>query len=982
MNNNENVKSAMQRVNEMSNNNSNRNFQRYDNYREKVNAIVTLEDVNNINSLVEGAENLNRAINDSLKGLEDSSKEYQKMSELYKLLVDSAKELSNKENDAATNAKIINNMYNAMSKNQSSMSKQATAAAKQFLDDNERVLEIANSYKDIMRKSSESFSKNLTNNLIKVKDEVRNIVNAFNLQQLVTGGLSFNDLRKMQSNLQISMNLDQTGFMGVQSELLSQNKQISSITGDMYLSFNDAVSYMSNISEYNMKNYSQMTQMYKQVAMGTKYLGISNTNIGNLVKATNAIADDSFMNRQLAIVSALSSDSSLSEDVNSVLDFIGSNATSVNARYANSDDMLSDSIAIKTASDALFGNESKLVDSLMSEIMGKSDFSQLSESTKTLLAYTGQATNVMQQMRSGSVDLQNIVQGVLSGTNGLNQYQRTTLENFGLSDWVTLGGSYTSNKNEFLETLNYQSSLLEGINLKSDEELQAYMDEQAERADTRTGYEKFMDRIANSLGLQNQNWTSLLGFVQGINAIVSSMSGIISGYQIVQLMAINRNTAITAGKSTLSGSGGISKLGGLGSKLNGLVSGIKIGNAQGFSALGGVGLIAGGTALGISDAIKMQGSTGLGPIVDSARGFFLGTGSTSNTSEENAKATLGNTGKLAAIGAGIGTLIAPGVGTAIGGVIGGFAGLIGGIFGSSLEDNTEALEENTKIVGKSSDSIATNSALARIYMNNSDDQGSGGVSYGTGSGGVSNNYGVGGSYPWTVTSGYGPRGTIYKDGKAISSGFHHGIDFGIAQGTKLGAAVDGIVTKSGWNKYGGGFETVIQADSGKFYRYFHQVKQPPVSIGTRVSAGDIIGYSGTTGNSTGPHLHFQVDNGGNSSSVNPEPYITSALFKADGKEWNSPISTNATAVNDDSTANASTSLFNNDYSSFSKESTFSVSTNGKGGASDEPKRADDYAKSSDIDRLIDAIIQMKEEQNDQRAFLQALSGKNSFTFTM
>lgn len=220
MNNNEAVKSAVQRVNEMSNNNANRNFQKYDNYKAKVDAIVTLEDVDNINKLVTGAESLAAAINKSLKGLEDSSKEYKQMSELYNTLVSSAKDLSDENNDASKNAKIIVDLYKQMQKSQGSMSKQATVAAKEFLDANQDALDIANEFKSIMSKSSETFGKNLKNNLVQVKDELRNIANAFNLQKLVTGGLGIEDLRKMQSNVQISMNLDQSGFMGVQSELL------------------------------------------------------------------------------------------------------------------------------------------------------------------------------------------------------------------------------------------------------------------------------------------------------------------------------------------------------------------------------------------------------------------------------------------------------------------------------------------------------------------------------------------------------------------------------------------------------------------------------------------------------------------------------------------------------------------------------------------------------------------------------------------
>lgn len=977
MNNNEAVKSAVQRVNEMSNNNANRNFQKYDNYKAKVDAIVTLEDVDNINKLVTGAESLAAAINKSLKGLEDSSKEYKQMSELYNTLVSSAKDLSDENNDASKNAKIIVDLYKQMQKSQGSMSKQATVAAKEFLDANQDALDIANEFKSIMSKSSETFGKNLKNNLVQVKDELRNIANAFNLQKLVTGGLGIEDLRKMQSNVQISMNLDQSGFMGVQSELLAQNRQIAEQTGEMYLSFNDAVSYMSNIQEYNVKNYSQMTAMYKQIATGTKYLNLTNSNIGSLVRATNAIADDQFMTRQMALIAALGSDSTVAENSSDLADYMGANATAVNARYSNSDDMLRDAMGIKSTADALFGNESSLVDNLMAEIMGKSDFSQLSEGTKMLLAYTGQATNVMQQMRSGNVDFNNIVSGVLSGTGNLNQYQRTTLENFGLDSWVTLGGSYTNNQGEFYDLLNKQNDILGNIDLTNEEELKRYIDEQAEMADTRTGYEKFMDGFANQLGLQNQNWTSILGFTQGISAMLSALSGFISGAQLLNLIAIRNNTAISAGKSTLGGNL-LGKFKGLGSSISGAVSGLSIGNATGWAALGGAGLIAGGTIAGINDAIKMQGSTGNGWLADGARGLFLGTGASNHTKEENTGSTLGNTAKWAAIGAGIGTFIAPGVGTAIGGLVGGVAGLVGGLIGNTIEDNTKAVEENSKVIGKSNDSIVNNSGIGYLLNGTKPTGAAGDVTYGVGSGSTPNTGGKGAGYPWVVTSPFGNRTLDNGD-----NSFHNGMDFGIPTGTPIGAPVGGKISSvsidprntypKGPKSAGSGIFMV--GDNGVTYQFWH-LSDVGVKKGQSVTPGQTIGLSGNTGYSTGAHLHFGTKLGG--SWVNPSSYVTESLFSASGYAWTPELGI------DTSQATSGVSAVS-DYSNISREAVFSttgVSSNGKGATSEKESSTEGLATSADIDRLIEVIQTLNQNQNDQKDFLRALAGKNTFTYNM
>ena len=96
---------------------------------------------------------------------------------------------------------------------------------------------------------------------------------------------------------------------------------------------------------------------------------------------------------------------------------------------------------------------------------------------------------------------------------------------------------------------------------------------------------------------------------------------------------------------------------------------------------------------------------------------------------------------------------------------------------------------------------------------------------------------------------------------------HRGLDFAAPSGTPVFAAGDGIIEKAGWNgSYGkyirirhtGTYKTAYAHLSG-----FHK----SVRIGKRVSQGKIIGYVGTTGRSTGPHLHYEVIK--NNIQVNP-----------------------------------------------------------------------------------------------------------------
>ena len=87
---------------------------------------------------------------------------------------------------------------------------------------------------------------------------------------------------------------------------------------------------------------------------------------------------------------------------------------------------------------------------------------------------------------------------------------------------------------------------------------------------------------------------------------------------------------------------------------------------------------------------------------------------------------------------------------------------------------------------------------------------------------------------------------------------HRGLDFAAPSGTPVFAAGDGIIEKAGWNgSYGkyirirhtGTYKTAYAHLSG-----FHK----SVRSGKRVSQGKVIGYVGTTGRSTGPHLHYEV----------------------------------------------------------------------------------------------------------------------------
>ncbi|GAA2448699.1 M23 family metallopeptidase [Streptomyces macrosporus] len=117
--------------------------------------------------------------------------------------------------------------------------------------------------------------------------------------------------------------------------------------------------------------------------------------------------------------------------------------------------------------------------------------------------------------------------------------------------------------------------------------------------------------------------------------------------------------------------------------------------------------------------------------------------------------------------------------------------------------------------------------------------------------------------------------TTYKQaGASWSSGKHSGIDFPAATGTPVRAVGPGTVVTVGWGgAYGN--QIVIRHDDGRYTQYAH-LSATNVTPGQRVDGGRQIGAVGSTGNSTGPHLHFEARTGAYyGSDINPITYLAS-----------------------------------------------------------------------------------------------------------
>ena len=122
----------------------------------------------------------------------------------------------------------------------------------------------------------------------------------------------------------------------------------------------------------------------------------------------------------------------------------------------------------------------------------------------------------------------------------------------------------------------------------------------------------------------------------------------------------------------------------------------------------------------------------------------------------------------------------------------------------------------------------------------------------------------------TITGGFGGRDAPCPG----ASTYHLGVDIGASWGSDIYATKAGTVkvANEGWN-YGLGYCVKIQHDDGTSTVYGHMSRVIAV-VGQRVAQGQVIGKIGSTGVSTGPHLHYEIRIGGvNGTAVNPLPYL-------------------------------------------------------------------------------------------------------------
>ena len=123
-----------------------------------------------------------------------------------------------------------------------------------------------------------------------------------------------------------------------------------------------------------------------------------------------------------------------------------------------------------------------------------------------------------------------------------------------------------------------------------------------------------------------------------------------------------------------------------------------------------------------------------------------------------------------------------------------------------------------------------------------------------------------------VTSGFGTRADPFSGGRS----YHRGIDFRARHGDPVMAVADGVISYSGWRT---GYGNVVEVDHGNGYvtRYAHNTRNT-VRVGDLVRSGQEVAKAGSTGRSTGTHVHFEVWENGR--VLNPRQFLADAATRS------------------------------------------------------------------------------------------------------
>lgn len=804
---------------------------------------------------------LTRATEEYNKAVEDQTISDEQLMDIYKR-VSLAYQESSDALDALTTATIgQNSSVSDLRTNLKVLYSEVKSGSKSFESDFKVVeKEINNSAKaaDKLKRRWTDFASDLSKSISSIKDTL-------NLEEL-TKGIGPSTNMQIQTQLQQKYSLTRGQFNALRNSLYG------SFDNSLY-NADQVIQTMQSLSSMGFRDEKEITKYFDKILKGQQILGMSAENQTALMQLSNKTGKDELTLGTNTFAKYFKEITNVSKEQLNQLVSINTNFASQMADLGVSSD------AFRSTNEAITGALTKAsgdtnLASLYSQVMGSyssstdlaaemigmssGQYKSYLESGGSLLdllrsgrGRAGNFYNLMSTNRAYALTHQDeLTQGMDSSTvSFINQITRLQQEGKLTNDLI--------NKFKGLDGAAIEAELEEitKSNMTEAEKLKNIVE---------NGFNTVMDwKLKDTIDNSTTAITNWLMVISGLLGLIGKSQGFSAIKDILG----------TAGSVHVAGSGsGI---------LGGLTSlGVSAGatTTGGAAALGGamVALPLLGLGLAGYDAYKGYQSGGAS---GATRQFFLGDAYKGN--KDNFGSVGKNVGKWAAIGAGVGTLFGPGVGTAIGGAIGGAVGLGLGLWGSTMNKTVKEQEKtNDKLDKVVSNTAKTASALtikesgrsivSVVPYSSKVSGGSSGRSFG---GPVGSAAGL----KYSITSGYGQR----------DDGFHRGIDFsgGNINGAPLYSNVDGTVVDVGKDPAGANFVGVKGSD-GYIHYYWHMIAPSMRSVNERVKQGDLVGYVGSTGYSTGPHLHYQVSRSRysdgykafNNNSVNPWSFATDAIF--------------------------------------------------------------------------------------------------------
>lgn len=239
---------------------------------------------------------------------------------------------------------------------------------------------------------------------------------------------------------------------------------------------------------------------------------------------------------------------------------------------------------------------------------------------------------------------------------------------------------------------------------------------------------------------------------------------------------------------------------------------------------------------------------------------------------------------------------------------------------------------------------------------------------------------AGNPYPWRVSAGF----DHYPDGS-----YHNGMDFGIGIGTKIGATKPGTVIKAqddNYNSYKDGASKAslargsgvwVKGNDGNTYIYWHMSKTA-VKKGDRVDEGALLGYSGNSGFSTGPHLHLGVMTSGG-KYVEPANFVSNGLFSAQGLAYSGASATaekNKTKIAQQQASSNINDILTSTYS-VKLNSSYAGGTGSTVGPNNESeKKATLNDVVNGLSEVRQTLLDLSNRQTQQEKIMNMISGQH------